>query len=294
MNDIIALALPFFVVTMLVEWALLRRQRNLVGYEARDTAASLSLGIGYLAIAAAYKVVVVAAYVWFYERRIFNIELGALGWVAAFVVQDFCFYWFHRFGHEARIGWAGHVNHHSSTHYNLSTALRQSWTEHLFGPLFWWPLALIGVPVEALLVIEAVSLIYQYWLHTELVGKLGPFEWVFNTPSAHRVHHGRNLQYMDRNYGGILIIWDRLFGTYEPEREPVEYGITKNLDTYNPVRIAFHEWTAMIRDVAHAQSLRAALGAIFAPPGWRADGNHETVRALMQRESRNAASAAAE
>lgn len=293
MIDYTIYAIPAFIALMAVEALLLARTARR-GYEARDTAASLAMGVGSLVVGIVAKAMHLALLTLVARLAPVEIAPSWASWIALLLLGDLAYYWFHRLSHEVRFLWAAHVNHHSSERYNLSTALRQSWTEHLFGPLFWWPLALIGVPVEALLVIEAVSLIYQYWLHTELVGKLGPFEWVFNTPSAHRVHHGRNLQYMDRNYGGILIIWDRLFGTYEPEREPVEYGITKNLDTYNPVRIAFHEWAAMIRDVAHARSLRAALGAIFAPPGWRADGNHETVRALMQRESHNTASAAAE
>lgn len=287
MNEIILLAIPFFVGTMLLEAALLRRDPRFVGYEPRDTFASLSMGIGYLAISLAYKVVVVATYTVFFEHRLFDIAMTGPLWVAAFVIQDLCFYWFHRAGHEVRLMWAAHVNHHSSTHYNLSTALRQSWTEHMFGPLFWWPLALIGIPIEALIVIESISLIYQYWLHTELIRDMGPLGWVFNTPSFHRVHHGRNLQYMDKNYGGILIVWDRLFGTFEPEREKVEYGITKNITRFDPLTVAFHEWVATARDFAAARTLRGRLGVLFAAPGWRESGDHQTVRALLRRSEAN-------
>ena len=142
-------------------------------------------------------------------------------------------------------------------------------------------MAIAGFPIEVLFAVEAASLLYQYVLHTELIRSLGPLEWVLNTPSHHRVHHGRNLQYMDKNYGGILIIWDRLFGTFEPEKERVEYGITTPLISYNPVVVAFHEWAAMLRDVAAARTLRGKLGAMFGPPGWREDGNHLTVKALI-------------
>jgi sterol desaturase/sphingolipid hydroxylase (fatty acid hydroxylase superfamily) len=274
-------AMPFFVLTMLAEWQALKERRDLVGYTPKDTFASLSLGIGYLVLAALYKVVLVAAYLLAQKLSPWTFEMTPLLWVAAFLLQDFCFYWYHRAGHEVRLMWAAHVNHHSSNHYNLSTALRQSWTEHLFGPLFWIPMAIVGFPIEVLLAVEAASLLYQYVLHTELIRSLGPLEWVLNTPSHHRVHHGRNLQYMDKNYGGILIIWDRMFGTFEPEQERVEYGITTPLTSYNPVVVAFHEWAAMLRDVAAARTVRGKLGAMFGPPGWREDGNHLTVKALI-------------
>lgn len=274
-------AMPFFVLTMLAEWQALKERRDLVGYTPKDTFASLSLGIGYLVLAALYKVVLVAAYLLAQKLSPWTFEMTPLLWVAAFLLQDFCFYWYHRAGHEVRLMWAAHVNHHSSNHYNLSTALRQSWTEHLFGPLFWIPMAIVGFPIEVLLAVEAASLLYQYVLHTELIRSLGPLEWVLNTPSHHRVHHGRNLQYMDKNYGGILIIWDRMFGTFEPEQERVEYGITTPLTSYNPVVVAFHEWAAMLRDVAAARTLRGKLGAMFGPPGWREDGHHLTVKALI-------------
>lgn len=285
---ILLIAIPFFILTMAIEWAMLRHRDDLKGYDTADSAGSLSLGVGYLLIASAWRVGFVAAYLWLYQHRVFDLQMTWPVWVVMFIAQDFFFYWYHRYGHELRLMWAGHINHHSSEHYNLSTALRQSWTEHFFGIIFWAPLALLGAPLEVMLIMEAVSLLYQYWLHTELVGRLGWFELVFNTPSHHRVHHGRNLQYMDRNYGAILIVWDRLFGTFEPEVEPVDYGITKPLRSHNPVVIAFHEWIAMGRDVARARSIRGALGAVFASPGWREDGEHETVKALMQRRAAQA------
>ncbi len=281
MNTVIAIAIPFFVLTIIVEWRLLKGHDEHVGYHLNDSVASISMGIGYLAIATLYKVVFVGAYMLAYKYRV--VDIGSFWWVwpIAVVGQDFCFYWFHRAGHEVRLGWAAHVNHHSSDHYNYSTALRQSWTEHLFGPLFWAPLALIGVPVEVLIAVESVNLLYQYWLHTELVGSLGPFGWIFNTPSFHRVHHGKNLQYLDKNYAGMFIIWDRMFGTFEPEIAPVEYGIIHPLESHNLFVVAFHEWAAMAKDVWAAKTLRGKLGHVFAPPGWREDGEHQTVKAML-------------
>ena len=182
-----------------------------------------------------------------------------------------------------RFLWSAHVNHHSSRHFNLSTALRQSWTTPITGPIFWVPLALLGFHPLMILAAQAISLIYQFWIHTELIGRLGPFEWIMNTPSHHRVHHGSNVQYLDRNYAGIFIVWDRLFGSFEPEVSPVDYGLTKNLHSFNPVRIAFHDWTAMLRSVMHAASWCAALGYVFRPPGWSADGSTLTAREMQRR-----------
>ena len=173
-----------------------------------------------------------------------------------FFADDFSYYWFHRISHESRFFWASHVVHHSSTHYNLSTALRQTWVPMTYLP-FWLWMPAIGFAPWMVLLAQAWSLIYQFWIHTERVRRLPrPLEAVLNTPSHHRVHHGSNEVYLDRNYGGILIIWDKLFGTYQPEGERVRYGLTKNIDTFNPVRAAFHEYVAMWHDIKRAAGLR--------------------------------------
>lgn len=278
---LIYFAIPAFVLTMLGEWWLTHRGRGgRRGYTPKDTAASLSMGLGFLAISAAAKVAAYGGYYWLYQFRLFEIAPVWWAWLLLLVAEDFFYYWYHRTHHEIRFLWAAHVNHHSSTHYNLSTALRQSWTTPFTGWLFWAPLPLLGFSVEMIVIQQAVSLLYQYWLHTELIGKLGWFGVLFNTPSHHRVHHGRNVEYLDRNHGGIFILWDKLFGTFEPERAPVDYGLTKNIETYNPVRIAFHEWTSMLRDALHATSWRGRLGYLVMPPGWREDGAHTTAKAL--------------
>ncbi|MBX3183086.1 MAG: sterol desaturase family protein [Polyangiaceae bacterium] len=285
----ILFAIPAFFATMLLEYLIVRRRRVGKGYAGRDTAASLTMGVGNLAISFSVKAVSFGLYVWVYQYRLLDIPLTGW-WVlpALLIAEDFLYYWFHRAHHEVRVLWAAHVNHHSSTHYNLSTALRQSWTTPITGPVFWMPLALVGFHPSLVLVAQAISLLYQYWIHTEAIGRLGPLEWVLNTPSHHRVHHGRNPEYLDRNYGGILIIWDRLFGTFEPERAPVDYGLTKNISTYNPVRIAFHEWFAVLRDAARAGSVRHAIGFLLRPPGWLPNGAGATaadLRAAAERES---------
>jgi len=167
-----------------------------------------------------------------------------------------------------RLFWAGHVVHHSSVYFNLSTALRQSWTP-MTGAPFWLFLPLLGIPPWMVFLQQSISLAYQFFLHSERVGRLWqPVEWVFNTPSHHRVHHGSNDVYLDKNYGGILIIWDKLFGTYVPEGERVHYGLTKNIQTFNPVRAAFHEYVAMWHDIKRAHGLRAKAGVLYHGPGW--------------------------
>jgi len=193
--------------------------------------------------------------------------------VLLFFADEFSYYWFHRTSHECRLFWASHVVHHSSQRYNLSTAVRQSWTSTFISWIFWMWLPLIGFQPLMVLTMQAISLLYQFWIHTQLVEDLGPLEFIFNSPSHHRVHHGANARYIDRNHGGTLIIWDRLFGTFEPEdaQDRPLYGLTKNIQTYNPVRIAFHEWVDLCRDVRSAPGWRNKLRYVFGRPGWRHD-----------------------
>jgi len=284
-SDLIAYATPVFIALLLLELQLAKRRlpAGARGFERRDMWASLSMGLGNVMVAALTKGAAVAVFFAVYEHRVFDLGTGAAAWLLLFFAEDLCYYWFHRIHHEVRFFWAAHVNHHSSRHYNLSTALRQSWTTPLTGPIFWAPLALIGFHPFVILTAQAVSLIYQFWIHTEFIGRLGPLEWVLNTPSHHRVHHGSNVEYLDRNYGGILIVWDRLFGSFEPERAAVDYGLTKNIRSFNPFRIAFHEWLAMFRDAWSARSWRDWIGYLLRPPGWSPDGSTLTAR-QMQRQ----------
>lgn len=281
MPNLVAYAIPAFLGLLALE-ILWSRKRGLGLYEARDTAASLTMGVGNELLLVATKGAVFGVYVVLWQLS--PLELPVVWWVwpLAILGDDFCYYWFHRAHHEVRCLWAAHVNHHSSQRYNLATALRQSWTTPFTAPLFWAPLALLGIHPMMILTAQAVSLLYQFWIHTELIDRLGPLEWVLNTPSHHRVHHGANAQYLDRNYGGILIVWDRLFGSFEPEGEKVRYGITHQLTTFNPIRIAFHEWTDIARDVARARTWRERLGFVFGPPGWSPDSGAGTS-ALLRR-----------
>jgi len=269
---IILLAIPMFLVFLTVEAVSyrLRPEDDELGYELRDTAASLSMGIGSRVWGLLWDVAALLGLTAAYTLSPLRIDMHSVwAWVALLFAEDLCYYVFHRASHRVRLLWASHVVHHSSERYNFSTALRQTWTG-LGSFVFWVPLALLGFPVWAIYLQQSVSLLYQFFLHTERVHLLPrPVELVMNTPSHHRVHHGVNNQYLDKNYAGILIIWDRLLGTFEPEVERPRYGITKQLTTFNPFRVAYHEWYAMARDVRHATRFRDRVGHVLRGPGWR-------------------------
>jgi sterol desaturase/sphingolipid hydroxylase (fatty acid hydroxylase superfamily) len=294
---IITYAVPVFVILIVSEMLAVKLVEK-GEYNAADSAASLSMGLGNQVAKLLVGALAVAAYYWAYQFRLFN-----FGWtwpvlVACFFAEDLAYYWMHRVSHERRWFWASHVVHHSSQHYNLTTALRQTWTGVIgLSFIFWLPLVLVGFPPEMVLMFSALSLVYQFWIHTELIHRLGPLEWVLNTPSHHRVHHATNAQYLDANYAGVLIIWDRLFGSFVPEddKEKPRYGIISNLGTFNPFRVAFHEWVGIWRDVTHAKSLHDAFGYMFGPPGWSPDGSRKTSHSIKQQwAARRAATVSAE
>jgi sterol desaturase/sphingolipid hydroxylase (fatty acid hydroxylase superfamily) len=268
--NLIHLAIPAFIILLLLEViadAVMRREL----YQLKDTAASLTMGTGNVVIGLAVKAMVLGIFTFVHKFAIFNIGWHWWSWLLVFFADDFSYYWFHRTSHECRLFWASHVVHHSSQRYNLGTALRQTWTGTAMTWIFWLWMPLIGFPAVMVMTMQAISLLYQFWIHTELVRNMGPLEWVLNTPSHHRVHHGSNREYLDRNHAGILIIWDRLFGTFEPERAKVVYGLTKNLNTYNPVRIAFHEWLDIWRDVRQAPTWQLKLRHVFGRPGYKVE-----------------------
>ena len=269
---IIFIAIPMFVLFLVVEAVSyrLRPEDDELGYELRDTVTSLSMGLGSRVWGLLWDVFALLGLSAAYAISPFRIDMHSPGaWVALLVAEDLCYYSFHRASHRVRLFWASHVQHHSSQRYNLSTALRQEWTG-LGTFVFWVPLALAGFPVWAIYLQQSISLIYQFFLHTERVRLLPrPIELVMNTPSHHRVHHGVNNQYLDKNYAGILIVWDRMFGTFEPEVERPRYGITKQLTTFNPFRVAFHEWYSMGHDVRNASRFRDRVGYVLGNPGWR-------------------------
>lgn len=268
MPDLIHLAIPAFILLLVVEAivdAVMRRDL----YEFRDTAASLSMGTGSVIIGLASKAMVFGIFTLVHRFAIFNIGYQWWAWVLIVFADDFSYYVFHRTSHECRLFWASHVIHHSSQRYNLGTALRQTWTGSLMSFVFWLWLPLVGFQPAMVMSMQAISLLYQFWIHTEVIRWLGPLEAVMNTPSHHRVHHATNARYLDRNHAGIFIIWDRLFGTFEPEdmQDKPVYGLTTNINSYNPFCIAFHEWIDIWRDLRHAPTLHEKLKCVFGRPG---------------------------
>jgi len=287
--DLTVYAIPAFFVLMLVESFVTTSARRL-GYEAKDTAASLTMGVGNVLIDLFMKGVHLAFLTAVSSFALLRLDGSWWVWALLLVADDFVYYWFHRLHHDVRFLWAAHVNHHSSQRYNLSTALRQSWTTPFTSLLFYWPLALIGFEPHMILSAIAINTLYQFWIHTEGIERVGWLEYVINTPSHHRVHHATNVEYLDRNHGGMFIIWDKLFGTFEPERAPVRYGLTRNIDTFNPVRIAFHEWDAMLRDFRRPNPWWIRLSYLFRPPGWSPDGSTLTSNQMRAAQGSAAAS----
>lgn len=289
------LATPFFILMVIAEMVFVR----LTGrgkYEVQDTAASLMMGLGSTVVPAFTTAIFLgSAAVLVLPYRFFDIGWSIPAIVACFVADDLRYYWWHRASHRMRWMWADHVNHHSSQHYNLSTALRQPWFGSLAlpGQLFIVPLVLVGFPLPMIGFAHGINLVYQFWIHTESVDRFPRwFEAVMNTPSHHRVHHATNPRYLDSNYAGVFIVWDRVFGSFvaEDARDAPRYGIVKNIASFNPLKIVAHEWFGMAKDVAGSRSLREVLGYVFAPPGWSPDGSRETSDSLRAKwaEYRNA------
>jgi len=273
---IIIYAIPFFVFAMLLEFVV-SSNKNMKSYTAKDAFSSIAMGLGNVFIGFLSKLFVLAALYYVYESfRIFTIPITWWSFVVLFFLDDFSYYWFHRTSHENRFFWASHVVHHSSRHYNLSTALRQTWTGGFYSFIFWLWLPLLGFHPGMILFQMSISLLYQFWIHTELIQQMPKWiEFFFNTPSHHRVHHGSNPIYLDRNHAGILIIWDRLFGTFQPElkHEKVKYGLVVNIKTYNPILIAFNEWGALFKDlITRNLSVTNRIKYLYKPPGWKHDG----------------------
>lgn len=282
-DQIILLAVPFFILSFLVEGIILYKVRK-EEYNVKDAAASVAMGLGSAVINGLVKIVVLIVFYAIYQFRIFDLGFHWWTFVLLFFADDLSFYLHHRSCHQIRLFWAAHINHHSSTNYNLAVALRQSWGE-LFHKYIWWTwMPLVGFNPVLVLCMMSISLIYQYFLHTEIVKKTGFFEYFLNTPSHHRVHHAVNTRYLDRNHGAILIIWDKMFGTFQEERadEPVIYGITTNIDTYNPLKIASHEYINLWNDVKRAPGFKNKIKYIFMPPGWSHDGSTKTSNDLRR------------
>ncbi|AKV03398.1 Sterol desaturase [Labilithrix luteola] len=271
--DPIALAVPLFFVAIAVELAVAKK-RGVVVYRFADALTNLSCGITQQVMLLAYAALQLAVYAWVYEHaRFLSWDTPWIGWALAFLGVDFLYYWWHRLSHEVNVLWAAHVVHHQSEDYNLAVALRQavltSWTELPF----YLPLALLGVPTIAFATMHALSTLYQFWIHTQLVGKVrGPFDRVLNLPSHHRVHHAINARYLDKNYGATLIVWDRLFGTYEEETETPVYGITHPLASFSPMWAQVHYWVELARMTKQARRPVDKVRLWFASPAFVPEG----------------------
>ena len=263
--EVILLALsPIFLVFVSVEFIKYRHF-----YDIKDSMANTALALLHQGADAVSLILLMPLFNWLYEYRVLDIELSVFTVLFAFIFQDFLYYWFHRASHNIHWLWAAHVVHHSSTKMNFTTAFRQSLMYPLAGMwVFWLPMILIGFDPITVLTVVALNLAYQFFVHTQIVKKLGWFESVFNTPSHHRVHHAINREYLDKNFAGVLIIWDKLFGTFveEDSNKPCKYGIVGQLNSNNPVTITFHQWWHLIKQTYTAKGFKAKLSILFGYP----------------------------
>jgi sterol desaturase/sphingolipid hydroxylase (fatty acid hydroxylase superfamily) len=287
----VALAIPFFLLMMAVE-ILLARRRPELQYVFADSVTNLSCGIGQQVLEPLFRTLGLAAYIFLYERlRLVTVPAGSVvGWIALVLGVDLFYYAFHRASHRINLFWASHVVHHQSEEYNLSVALRQSWLELLFSWVFYLPLAIAGFSPGAFVAMSTLNTLYQFWIHTRFVKRLpAPVEWVLNTASHHRVHHGTNPKYIDKNYGGILIVWDRIFGTFAEEEEEPVYGTVKPLASFNPLWANAHYWVEMASMSGLAPRMADKVRAWIAPPEWRprelSDGLGRVVIPEVSRET---------
>lgn len=278
---VLAYAAPFFVLSIVLEWWGVRKGKLSGHYETKDALTSMLMGFGNLVSDLTMGFISIWVLMWAWQFRFLDWGSSLPIIILALLAQDFLYYWKHRAAHRVRWLWSAHVVHHSSQFYNLSTALRQPWNNHFTGfVLLSTPLVFLGVHPFLLGFVGALNLLYQYWIHTEAIDQLPHwFEAIFNTPSHHRAHHGTNPQYLDSNYAGILIIWDKMFGTFVPEDadEKITYGLVQNVETYNPLKIAFAEMWGALKDVCSPNlTFGQRLKYLFAPPGWSHDGSRKS------------------
>ncbi len=260
------IAIPIFALLIAVEAYLVIRE-NRENFDRKDTWSNIFIGFMSVAWGALFGLVTSLIYLWAYELAPYKMPMNALwAWVILLFVDDFAYYWFHRISHEVRFFWNFHVVHHSSNQYNLSVAVRQSWFSGIAHWIFYLPIAFLGFPLWAFATMHGLNLIYQFWIHTKLVGKLGLLEKILNTPSHHRVHHGVNNQYLDKNYAGIFIVWDRMFGTFVEESEEVRYGIIKPLSSYNPMWINTHGWAETWEAMKTKRTIFGKMRCLFGAP----------------------------
>jgi sterol desaturase/sphingolipid hydroxylase (fatty acid hydroxylase superfamily) len=284
-NDPTVFAIPVFIALIIIE-VIINAKKNLNLYKFKDSTANITMGLGSVVIGLLTKTFAFFVFLWIYQFRLFEIPNTWWMWALLLLADDVTFYWYHRLAHQIRFFWAAHVQHHSSEHMNFSVALRQSWGEPFIKFLFYIWLPFIGFNPVYILIMQAISLVYQFFPHTKLVGKLGPIEWVFNTPSHHRVHHATQVQYLDKNHAGILIIWDRIFGTFQKEIETPTYGLTVNINSFSPLKIASHEYISLWQDMRRSKKLSDKMKYLINPPGWSHDGENKTSKELQRQLSK--------
>jgi len=286
--DLTVYFIPVFILLIAIEVGINLKQK-LKLYELKDSVACITMGLGVVAIGIFTKLFYYYFFSTLFEYRIFNLENSWWMWTLLVFADDFSFYWHHRLSHHIRILWAAHVQHHSSQKLNFSVALRQSWGEPFYKFLFYMWLPIIGFDPIYIIMMQSISLIYQFFQHTDLIKSLGFFELFMNTPSHHRVHHAVQAKYLDRNHAGIFIIWDKIFGTFAAEEEQLKpiYGITNNINSHNPINIATHEYINIFKDLKNTNGLLNKLKIIFYPPGWDPNGNHQTSAAIRNKTKKN-------
>jgi alkylglycerol monooxygenase len=266
--DYIALSVPVFFVLIGIELAYSFYKR-LAYYRLNDSISNLSQGIGQQLTGIFMKTALFFGYKYIYEHwRFWDLTNSMWVWIILFLGVDFFYYWFHRTSHQVNMLWAAHIVHHQSEEYNLTVALRQSWFQGWFSWVFYLPLAFLGFQPLMFLTLSAFNTLYQFWIHTRTIKSMGFLEYILNTPSHHRVHHGSNPKYIDKNHAGTLIIWDRLFGTFQKEEEEVYYGTTKPLSSWNPLWANVHYWDDLVRTARKAKNTRDKINVFIKPPGW--------------------------
>ncbi|MBL7744329.1 MAG: sterol desaturase family protein [Chitinophagaceae bacterium] len=281
-SNILIRATPFFLILIAAELIYLRKEKRHAGSK-KEFWADIWIAFGASVISFLTNGTILLVYTLIYKYRLFDLPATSIwAWVICFFGDDLSWYWFHRLSHKIRFFWASHAVHHSPETFSLSGGMRVPWTSNITGNfLFWAWLPFIGIEPAMIMLMKAISVIYQFWLHTEVIRKMpGWFEAFFNTPSHHRIHHASNIEYLDKNHGGFLIIWDKLFGTFQKETDPPVYGLTKKIGSSNPFAIAFHEWKSMFSDLKKAKKLKDYLNYIFNSPGWSKDGSTKTARQL--------------
>jgi|TARA_Y100000813_G_scaffold186717_1_gene159515 alkylglycerol monooxygenase len=269
--EVYAIGLPIILAMILVETLISGLNKKSL-YKNKDTLCTSGLLLGNILMGFAIKGATLGLHIFLYQFRIFDlanvIPLWAM-WLMTFILIDFVFYIYHRFSHRVRFLWAIHMSHHSSEEMNFAVSMRQAWLGPISKIPFFIVLPLLGLDPTIIAVAGVISTLWGVVGHTQIVGKLGPLEWILNTPSHHRVHHGANAEYIDKNYGNLLIIWDRMFGTFEPEKAKVKYGLVNNVNTFNPMKITFMGWQSMMSDIKKAKNYKEVFSTIFGPPNTR-------------------------